>query len=658
MKRSTTTATALREFNLVLFFTRGVSLETWSTIGTLERELRFYRELLPHVESITLVTYGGSEDFRIARELTEFRVVCNRFGLPDWAYRAFLRWVLPRLWSGPTLVKSNQIHGADVALAAARTASAPFVARCGYLPAADAECAGGRESEPARAHRAYESSVFGSADRVIVTTEALRDFVIDRYRVLESRITVVPNSVDVERFTPLAGAPPVTRRLCYVGRLNEEQKNLKALMEACDGLDVELCFIGAGPLEAFLRRDAERRGVRTHFLGSLENTEIPEQLQRSTAFVLPSRFEGHPKALLEAMACGLPVIGTDVPGIREVLRHCETGFLCEPTAESLRVAIACVMGDANLRHRLGRAAREAILESASLEGSVRRELALLDELAHQWRPKQRLAGAVAGKLRRLAHRALRTARRALPAARVETLLTRLAVDHAKALPAREALEFLFRLDHALYPVQGQKAVEYGNGVHTKHRHMKYHDFFVDRIDADDRVLDVGCGIGALAHSIAKRSGASVLAIDLDASKIATASERHRHPRVEYRVGDVLEGIPQGEVQVVVLSNVLEHLPWRPEFLSKLSQLPGIERLLVRVPLFERDWRVPLKRELGIEWRLDPTHETEYTLESFAEEVREAGLDVEHLEVRWGEIWCELHVPTGTGVDRIRVSRQR
>jgi hypothetical protein len=66
-----------------------------------------------------------------------------------------------------------------------------------------------------------------------------------------------------------------------------------------------------------------------------------------------------------------------------------------------------------------------------------------------------------------------------------------------------------------------------------------------------------------------------------------------------------------------------------------------ERILIRVPLFERDWRVPLKKELGVEWRLDDTHETEYTLESFASEMQEAGLAVKHLEVRWGEIWVEL-----------------
>jgi hypothetical protein len=62
--------------------------------------------------------------------------------------------------------------------------------------------------------------------------------------------------------------------------------------------------------------------------------------------------------------------------------------------------------------------------------------------------------------------------------------------------------------------------------------------------------------------------------------------------------------------------------------------------LIRVPNFERDWRVPLKQELGIEWRLDPTHETEYTLDSLAQELTAADIDIRFQVVRWGEIWTE------------------
>jgi len=51
--------------------------------------------------------------------------------------------------------------------------------------------------------------------------------------------------------------------------------------------------------------------------------------------------------------------------------------------------------------------------------------------------------------------------------------------------------------------------------------------------------------------------------------------------------------------------------------------------------------VPLKQELGLDYRLDPTHHIEYTRENFEEEVRQAGLEIAHIEMRWGEIWAEL-----------------
>ena len=87
--------------------------------------------------------------------------------------------------------------------------------------------------------------------------------------------------------------------------------------------------------------------------------------------------------------------------------------------------------------------------------------------------------------------------------------------------------------------------------------------------------------------------------------------------------------------------MLEHLSKHSIFLSKVWNKVNPKRMLIRVPLFERDWRVPLKKELGVEWRLDPTHEAEYTIESWAQEIEEAGLTVAHQEIRWSEIWAEV-----------------
>lgn len=202
------------------------------------------------------------------------------------------------------------------------------------------------------------------------------------------------------------------------------------------------------------------------------------------------------------------------------------------------------------------------------------------------------------------------------------------------------LRLLLELDNAIYELLGQLSVAYGGGLHTKHRHTKYHDFFTNRVRNGERVLDLGCGIGALAYAIAARSGALVVAIDLNEKHIEAAKIMHYHPRIQYVVGNVLDTQFEMQFDTVVLSNVLEHIEGRAQFLKQTAQAVSPSRFLIRVPSFERDWRVPLKAELGIDHRLDPTHYIEYTLETFHSEIQEAGLCITYLESRWGEIWAE------------------
>jgi len=221
--------------------------------------------------------------------------------------------------------------------------------------------------------------------------------------------------------------------------------------------------------------------------------------------------------------------------------------------------------------------------------------------------------------------------------------TRIFVLHIlRFFPPRKVLRSLFRFENSLYYLEGQLAIDYGQGLHPKHRLTHYHQFFTSRIRAGESVLDIGCGIGALAYDIAQDSQALVVGIDINPQNITTASQRFSHPHIHYLVGDVLQDLPSQSFDVIVLSNVLEHLSERSKFISSVQHKTGAKRMLIRVPLFERDWRVPLKHELGVEWRLDPTHQIEYTLESFQEEMTAAHQVVQHLEVRWGEIWAETY----------------
>jgi len=233
--------------------------------------------------------------------------------------------------------------------------------------------------------------------------------------------------------------------------------------------------------------------------------------------------------------------------------------------------------------------------------------------------------------------------RRMTLSRLEEMIIRSIRERLASMSPENALRFLFRLDTELYGLEGPLAVAYDGGTHTKHRHTAYHDFFVKRVRPGARVLDVGCGIGAVAYDLASEAGAMVDGIDLNENSIQEAKRRYVHRNLHFAVQDALELKVEKEYDVVLLSNVLEHLTGRPSFLARLQKLTGAKRLLIRVPLFERDWRVPLKQELGIEWRLDPDHKTEYTLESFADEINTAGLEMYHLEVHWGEIWSEIRI---------------
>jgi SAM-dependent methyltransferase len=256
--------------------------------------------------------------------------------------------------------------------------------------------------------------------------------------------------------------------------------------------------------------------------------------------------------------------------------------------------------------------------------------------------------------RRLRDRLL-TALAKWPTGRLSLFLPELVQRHVASLPPADGLRFMFGLDADLYPLQGRLAVAYDGGIHTKHRHTRYHEFFTSRIHEGEQVLDVGCGNGALSKDIAESATATVLAVDLQKKNIETAREHYAHPRVTYLQGDALQELPRHKFDVVVLSNVLEHLPDRVAFLRRLLAETNAARLLLRVPLFERDWRVPLKRELGLEWRLDGTHETEYTLEAFAAEMEQAGLNMVHQEVRWGEIWAELTVTKADSLEALQAA---
>jgi len=206
------------------------------------------------------------------------------------------------------------------------------------------------------------------------------------------------------------------------------------------------------------------------------------------------------------------------------------------------------------------------------------------------------------------------------------------------------LKRLFALQDDLDHVVNERAMVYGRGEHPKHRLMRYHSFFIEHIADGQRVLDVGCGYGAVARSIARsRPRSQVTGVDYDPRRLAEARGRDNPENLTFVEADATKSVPPGPWDVVVLSNVLEHIVDRHAFLRALIDKTNAKRFLIRVPLFERDWRLAMRREVGANYYSDPDHEIEPTQEEFRQETSTAGLVIEQLTTPWGEIWSVLRV---------------
>jgi len=237
--------------------------------------------------------------------------------------------------------------------------------------------------------------------------------------------------------------------------------------------------------------------------------------------------------------------------------------------------------------------------------------------------------------------------RLIPASLRRRLVFGLALLDSRIDGPDDAMRRLFGLSDDIALLINERAMAHGGGEHPKHRLMRYHDFFVDRIPAGTQVLDIGCGYGAVARSIARRvDGVTVTGIDMDPARIAEAEAADNPDNLCFVLGDALQDLPAGEWDTIVLSNVLEHIDARVEFLRRLATRLAPRKILIRVPLFERDWQIAMRRELGVNYFSDPTHFIEHRPDEFAAEIQSAGLCVTEQLTLWGEIWavCEIREP--------------
>lgn len=211
--------------------------------------------------------------------------------------------------------------------------------------------------------------------------------------------------------------------------------------------------------------------------------------------------------------------------------------------------------------------------------------------------------------------------------------------------APTALRWVMKLHNALYDLSGSLAIVVNGGKHPKHRLLRYQEWFRDHIEPGWVVIDVGSNTGRMAVLLAEKA-CHVYGIEIVPGLVEVARRDHVAANLEFLAGDATD-FDYSDWQLidcVTLSNVLEHIRERPGFVAMLRQRvpwrnPEQCNFLIRVPTIERDWLAPYKKELGVEYRLDRTHEIEYTRDEFLAELEAAGLRVSAFDVRFGEFYA-------------------
>ena len=207
--------------------------------------------------------------------------------------------------------------------------------------------------------------------------------------------------------------------------------------------------------------------------------------------------------------------------------------------------------------------------------------------------------------------------------------------------ASQAPISLAELDNFLYGLLSSAAKRANNGRHPKQDIIKYHQFFKEQLSTGDRVLDIGFGDGYL-ESTCFSPDYTWTDIEPDFYNFTKVTQELRHLPINF-VNCRAESLPDGEYNKIILSNVLEHIEDRAGLLRTINSfLADNGLLLIRVPLFDREWLTQYKKDLLVEYRLDPTHFIEYTEDSFRQEIQAAGFTIKKSVVRWSELYAVLH----------------
>ena len=234
----------------------------------------------------------------------------------------------------------------------------------------------------------FLSSLLHSNHTVVVVLSSRMKSSLAAHRFNLPDIQLIPNGVDITRFNSARVDNAIDGReqvaVC-VAKLRYE-KGIDVLLQAWylvhqQAPQARLIIVGSGYLQAQLECMAKELGIAASIEFAGLQSDVPGQLHRGSLAVLPSRWEGMPNALLEAMACGLPCVATRVSGSEDIIQHGVNGLLVESEDyQDMAQALLTLLRDPGLAQKYGRNARETVERQYSFEQVMDRYVQLYQRI--------------------------------------------------------------------------------------------------------------------------------------------------------------------------------------------------------------------------------------------------------------------------------------
>ena len=365
--------------NIALFFTYEISAKDWLVSGLLSREIELYKQILNKTDiKFTFVTYGSDEDIEILSEFKKINVIPlgkyikSRNKTVKFIQSLFIPFRIKKELKNIDLMKTNQLMGSWIPIILKLLLKKPLIIRTGYdlLDFSVKE-----KKSMLKILFNYLLTLFSLlfSDKYFVSSTNDLLNLNKRFSLIKNKtIELRPNWVNVPKeMKDIIGRKK--ERILMVGRL-EDQKNYQNVIKNLSGSELVLDIVGEGKLKKDIANFAQVNNVEIHFLGTLDHSVLLEKYGEYKFYILYSKFEGHPKTLLEAMSQGCVPLVLKSQNVMEVVEHKTTGVILESEKESLSKWIKYLNEDNNEFKRISMNARSLVVNTFSLEKSLNVEL--------------------------------------------------------------------------------------------------------------------------------------------------------------------------------------------------------------------------------------------------------------------------------------------